>query len=298
MSPGDLRFGVIIAAGPGDVVALRVADTVASLERTLPRISQVLIIDDDPASRRTFSAASTLCCLAAPRNGEGDGWKGGLACSMLSTFSLLDTDVDWWLKCDDDSCAVTPLDTSNLPDPAIPALIGVADWLYPNTPRDLGPIDRYIAAVATGTTIAAAAVAPLAAFKPGLRFRRSVVELVAACRDRRPLARHAHGGGYLFSRGALAAARSAGVLDTAEDWLAGDIGEDVAIGLCFRASGVKVIDATTTSVRLAIQRECLPAKPAVLRSDGIWLTHSTKSRGWADELRLRNELQGHNDFRG
>jgi hypothetical protein len=209
---------------------------------------------------------------------------------MLSAFDELDPNIDWWIKCDDDSISVRALDYSNLPDKTEPAAVGVVDWLYGHRFRNLDPINNYLHHAARGEKPKPCDVYPLSNQRPSKRFRSDVSELLASASATYPISRHPHGGGYLFNRAALSNARSSGVFSTAETWLEGDIGEDVAVGLTFRASGVRLIDASKTSIRLAIARTELPASPETLVASNIWLAHSTKNRSWAEELAVRHKV--------
>ena len=289
----SVKFGLIIPVAAGDKAVLRSSDTISSVVATVPGLTTVIVVDDSGGATRPFhfdgSSSLITRVISAPRNREGNGWKGGLACSLLSVYIDLPADVDWWIKCDDDSLCIRPICVSVLHCRSVATMIGMIGREFSGEPRDLGAIERYMTQIVTRRRLSRGAVAPLnSSLEPGRVYRRTLGDLLSSAgRDFGGFAPHCHGGGYLFNAAAVAALRRLNIGYTAEIWLAGDLGEDVILTCAFAAAGAEIREAREVGIALAITRARMPMSPPELAMAGIWLAHSTKSNPMASEWRVR-----------
>lgn len=273
-------FAVIAAVGPGDVELSRLRDLLDSLYTYEPGVRAIIVIDDrnDGFDLRSAAPAPPTCqtlIVKNPRQGRGDGVRGGLAAGILAGFARADalTDIAFTLKLDTDALVIAPFaDRILAAFAANPKLGAVGRY---------GPASNWAAIVErlgrpwslTSRDGQPARPNPMALIGRRAKMRRHITEALAA--GYQP-GWHCQGGAYAISIPALRRIAEMGRFDDPTLWLYSGISEDIMMSMYVRTAGFDLCSLIQDGEPFGVLHLGLPDTPDRLLARGFGIIHSVK----------------------
>ena len=292
----------MVAVGPGDREPSRLEDLLAGFARFESGALHQLIIVDDTRGVHDFKAIAKsqasvpVQILVAPRNGQGDSWRGGLCTNILFGIkhAFADGKANFVVKLDTDSLILSPFSKR-------------VAALFDARPK-LGMVGSLYKLDLHGKQIQPSTWKPnLRKWESLFRFRRNPLPHVetALFRRNRLIRRYlkmalangwdagtcAVGGGYTIGKGLFDQWSARQMLGDDRLWLKTDLGEDVVVSLLCHAVGFTAGDDNGPGGVFGVQIEGLGFSPAEMVARGYGIVHSVKCKSWVDEMTLRNEFR-------
>lgn len=277
------RIGFLLPVGPGDDEVRRARDTLDSVRRYCPD-AVVVAIDDDPEPRAegTLGPAVRMVRTALPKS----GWDvySAMAMGTLTGLGVLaDDGVDLAVKLDTDALVVAGFAAAFADVDEDVGVLGRCRVAVDGAPRDVTPIQPSVRRLRS----------PVRSSEVQGRRRLRLVRPAAWWRTQRALraayangyvtGEHCLGGAYAVTGPALRALRAQGLLDRPLDWVGGNIGEDVLLGVLVRAAGFRPADHPSFGAAW----RGLPAAPEEVVARGWSFVHSLKNDEHLDEPEAR-----------
>ncbi len=283
---------VLLEIGPGEREIERAIDTLESVWAHEPRISHVVVVDDeisnrDLASRFAPPRSCHLTIMSNPRCGRGDGSRAGTTAAVLAGLAAIQRkmDVDIVAKIDTDSLIIAPFAERVVEVFRAHPTAGIIGH-HSNQHTETVNHQREVRRLRQYATLRRQPYwhVSLALWGRHARMRRQIKQ---AFRHGYFLGEHCQGGGYAVSREALDRMARAGALRDPLQWLDARTGEDVVVGIGVRSVGLAQHDASGPGGPFGVQWQGLPAMPEDLLRQGKAIIHSIKTdpRIGEDEIR-------------
>jgi hypothetical protein len=236
------RIGILLPVGPGDDEVERARDTLDSVHRYC-RDPVVIAIDDDPKPRAEglLGPAVRLVRTSLPK-GRWDAYSAMAMGTLTGLRLLADEGVDLVVKLDTDALVVGQFEAAFTEVDEGVGVLGRCRIAVDGTPRDLRPIRPSVRRLRS--PLRSSVVDGRRRFhlvSPHAWWRAQSV-LRAAYRNNYVTGEHCLGGVYVVTGAALRGLRAQGLLDQPLDWIGGNIGEDVLLGVLVRAAGFRPAD--------------------------------------------------------
>jgi len=289
-----MPFAVIMLLGPGEPELERMQDTLESLEAFEAGNYDLFLVDDDNDNlarqildRLPNTIRNTATVLRNPRNGRGSGVQSGAAVGIIAGLGRASkvNRFDFFLKLDADALVIKPFSVR------VKALLAASP--------DCGIMGCYqfSPASARGRTSAPALEKLLRQVsvwrqtemgRPAVQMawwgrygqiRNLIREAVL---NGYRLGEHCQGGAYVVSPECARKLFDRGILGDPLVWIQTPLGEDVVMGLCTSAIGLKLGDINQNEHLFAVKHRGLPASPERLVEHGFSVIHSVKD--YADQL--------------
>lgn len=298
-----IKFAVILPVGPDPQELERTSDLLHSLWAYEPHTSWVVLIDDTTHDRRLterfyFPPTCQAVSLPNPRQGRGNGHRGGVCAALLTGLNWVHshTDASFALKLDTDALVITPfaekIQTAFAAMPQV-GMLGSYDQTCNGDRRDFSfwqPCFEHLSSRLSLFRFRGKRYFHLGLIGRGASIRQ---QIQTALKQGYEWGEHCQGGAYAVSRKMILRMAEQGYLNDPLLWLHTPMGDDPMLGMYTKATAMQLHGLVAIDQPFGIRLKGLAYLPEELLAKGHSLIHSVKNDARLSESEIRSFFREH-----